>query len=94
MVLWIIGIGYVVVIFLVQTLLLRTSQKRILHLLPLIMIGVVYLAAACLPALDGIMAELGRNDGYSFWGFTALLTAGMNTLGLFSVGAAWLIEKV
>ena len=65
MVLWIIGIGYVVVIFLVQTLLLRTSQKRILHLLPLILIGVVYLAAACLPALDGIMAELGRNDGFT-----------------------------
>ena len=92
--LWLIGILYVVICFLSQRLLLQRTEKRILHFLPLIAVGVIYLVSACLPLADDIMTALGRNDGYAFYHFAALLTAGVNTLGLLSIGAAWLYEKV
>ena len=63
-------------------------------LLVLILIGIIYMVCLCLPILDGVMTALGRNDGYNFFGFAAMLAALVNTFGLVSVGAAWLIEKV
>ena len=89
-----IAVLYAVVLFVVQTMLFRKTEKRIVHWIPLLFIGLVYLTALVLPILDPIMAELGRNDGYSFYTFAALLTAGINTVGLAADGVAWLIEKV
>ena len=90
----IIAVLYAVLMFVAQTMLFRKTEKRIVHWIPLMFVSVVYLTALVLPVLDPIMAELGRNDGYSFYAFAALLTAGINTMGLAAVGAAWLIEKV
>ena len=90
----IIAILYAVLLFAAQTILFRKTEKRIVHWIPLMFIGLVYLTALVLPILDPILAELGRNDGYSFYTFAALLTAGVNTVGLAADGVAWLIEKV
>jgi len=40
------------------------------------------------------MTEIGKNDGYSFYTFLSLSIAKTNTLGLLSLGVAWLIEKI
>ena len=92
--LWFIAVIYVVACFLAQRLLLQKTEKQIFHFLPLIVIGIIYLAAALLPMADDIMTALGRNDGYAFYHFAALLTAAVNTLGLLAAAAAWLYEKV
>jgi len=85
---------YAVCVFLIQTMLFRKTSRKILHAIPLMGIGGIYIIALFLPLADSVMTELGRNDGYSFYSFAALLTAGINTLGLFADGAAWLVEKV
>jgi len=90
----VIAVLYAVLLFVCQMILFRKTPRRIHHMIPLIVIGGVYLAALLLPAADGIMAALGRNDGYSFYAFAAWITAGINTLGLAANGIAWLIEKV
>ena len=90
----IIAIIYAAALFTVQTLLFRKTKKRLLHLLPLAVIALVYLVALCLPIADTVMTGLGRNDGYAFYSFAAMLTAGINTVGLIADGAAWLVEKV
>ncbi len=85
---------YAVIVFIVQTMLFRHTSKTIIHTIPLMVIGAVYILALLMPLADQVMIELGRNDGYSFYSFVALLVAGNNTLGLIADGAAWLIEKV
>lgn len=90
----IIAIIYAAALFAAQTLLFRKTEKRLLHMLPLAVITLVYLVALCLPMADTVMTELGRNDGYSFYSFAALLSAGINTCGLIGDGVAWLVEKV
>ncbi len=89
-----ISIVYAALLFFIQTMLFKKSSKKILRVIPLLMIGVVYLAALALPFVDNYMAEVGRNDGYSFYTFISLCVAGINTVGLLSTGVAWLVEKV
>ncbi len=89
-----IGIIYAAIVFAAQILLFRKTQKRLLHLLPLAVIALAYLIALCLPIADTVMTGLGRNDGYNFYSFAALLTAGINTCGLIGDGIAWLLEKL
>ncbi len=89
-----IAIIYAVLLFTVQTILFQKTTKKILHMIPLLIIGLVYFAALLLPFADKVMMELGRNDGYSFYSFVASLVAGINTLGLAADGTVWLIEKV
>ena len=92
--LWILGILYVVLCFVLQTILFRKTEKKVLHFLPLILIGVIYIVCVSLPMMDAVMTELGRNDGFNFYGFSAMIAAGVNTVGLIAVGAAWIYESV
>ena len=85
---------YGAVMFFAQTALFRRSSRKIVHILPLIVIGLVYVTALFLPLGDQIMAQLDRNDGYSFYAFVALLVSGVNTVGLVADGVAWLVWKV
>jgi len=85
---------YAVIVFVVQTMLFRHTSGKMIRMIPLMVIGAGYLIAVLLPLADQVMIELGRNDGYAFYSFAALIAAGINTLGLIADGAAWLIEKV
>ena len=60
--------------------------------IPLMVIGLVYIVALCMPLADYVMMELGRNDGYMFYSFIASLIAVINTIGLLADGVAWLFE--
>ena len=88
------SIIYAVILFVVQTIIFRMTSRKILHIIPLALIVLVYLSALIIPPADHVMVELGRNDGYMFYSFTSLLIAGINTIGLISVGIAWLIENI
>ena len=94
LILVLISILYAIGCFCLQTFLLGRYSKRRVHAVPLIIVGVVYLAAISLPLIDLYMKSAGLNDGYSFCSFVAACTAGVNTVGLCSVGLAWLIHKV
>ena len=87
-------IVYVILCFVLQRLLLQKADKAFCRFLPLILIGVIYVVCAMLPFMDSVMNTFGRNDGYSFYGFWALVAAGVNTLGLMAVGAAWIYDRI
>ena len=94
LILVLISILYAIACFCLQTFLLGRYSKGRVHAVPLIIVGIVYLAAISLPLLDLYMRSVGLNDGYSFCSFVAACTAGVNTVGLCSIGLAWLINKV
>jgi len=89
----IVSIIYAVICFFSQTLLFKSNHK-FLTLSPFLVILLVYLICLILPFIDVYMTEIGKNDGYSFYTFLSLSIAKTNTLGLLSLGVAWLIEKI
>ena len=73
----------------IQSVLFAKTSRRILHFLPLIVIGAVYLTAFGL-----YLSDLNRNGGVLMNTIFAYVIAIFNTSALVGDGIAWLIEKV
>lgn len=74
-----------------QAILLHTSQRRIVRLLPLITIGAMYLVSAGLIAAEHIFVF---GDGCQMYAFFGILLAAAATVALVAVGVAWLVDRV
>ena len=85
---------YAALMFIFQRLVFTKSEHKLIHFLPSLFVGIVYLSAIALPIVDRIQLASGQNDGHLFFTFVALIVAGINTAGLAGIGAAWLYERV
>ena len=86
---YLIALVFAAVIFAAQTVLFRKTERKVLHFLPLIVIGVLYAAALVL-----FLSDLDRTGGFLMNTLVALILTGAATLALLADGVAWLIEKV
>ncbi len=75
--------------FALQMLLFRKTERKILRLILLFVVGLLYAAAIILFALD-----IGKNGGYLFNTLIALIISWIATVMLVADAAAWLVEKV
>ena len=76
-------------VFFLQKLLFEKTSKRILHFIPLMIIGAVYTVSIIL-----WISELYVDSGFLFHTLLGWILAGLNTTALVADGIAWLIEKV
>lgn len=77
-------------IFAVQTMLFRKTSRTLIHLIPVLVVAAVYLAALGLVISD-VVAPAGCVKMNTLY---ALILSAADTVALIAVGAAWLIEKV
>lgn len=73
----------------IQTILFRQTQKKVLHLLPLIVIGGIYIVA-----LAFVIADLDNEGGVAINIIFAQIISVINTIALASDGVAWLIQVI
>ena len=73
----------------IQTTLFRRTQKKVLHLLPLIVIGGIYIVA-----LAFVIADLDNEGGVAINIIFAQIISVINTIALASDGMAWLIQVI
>ncbi len=85
-----IALPFAVGIFAVQNLLFCKTSRTLIHLIPILVIGIFYLAALGLVIYDTVAPSgcVKMNTLY------ALILAAADTVALIAVGIAWLIEKV
>ncbi len=76
--------------FALQSFLFQKCTRTIFHLIPVILIGCVYLSALGLFLADILLPS----GGYRFYAAMSFLITGVNTVALIADGVAWLIEKV
>lgn len=86
-----IAVVWFILMYLLQSFVFKRASGTIAKFVPLILVVLIYIGALAVGIAE---FHFGNHDGYLFYEFMASLAAGINTVGLAAVGAAWLVEYV